>query len=106
MEIIGYFTSAYLLTGLWIAIQITCLAMISGLALGLVLALMRMSRNPAISGIAWLYIWIMRGTPILLQLIFIYDALPRLGIRLDPFSTAVIGFALNEAAFAAEFIRG
>ncbi|MGQ3292294.1 MAG: amino acid ABC transporter permease/ATP-binding protein, partial [Shinella sp.] len=65
-----------------------------------------MSKNPIISWIAWLYIWIMRGTPILLQLIFIFDALPRLGIRLDPFTTAVIGFAMNEAAFAAEFIRG
>ena len=106
MDILGYFSSAYLLTGLWIAIKITCLAMVSGLALGLVLALMRMSNNRVISGVAWLYIWIMRGTPILLQLIFIYDALPRMGIRLDPFTTAVIGFALNEAAFAAEFIRG
>lgn len=106
MEILNYLTSANLLTGLWIAIQITALAMVSGLALGLVIALMRMSKNPAISGIAWLYIWVMRGTPILLQLIFIFDALPRLGIRLDPFTTAVIGFALNEAAFAAEFIRG
>jgi polar amino acid transport system permease protein len=106
MEILGYVSSAYLLTGLLIAIQITCLAMVSGLALGLVLALMRMSRNKVVSGVAWGYIWVIRGTPLLLQLIFIYDALPRLGIRLDPFSTAVIGFALNEAAFAAEFIRG
>ena len=106
MAILEYFSSAYLLAGIWIAIQITCLAMVSGLALGLVLALMRMSRSRALSGTAWLYIWVMRGTPILLQLIFIYDALPRLGIRLDPFSTAVIGFALNEAAFSAEFIRG
>lgn len=106
MGILNYLTSANLLTGLWIAIQITTLAMISGLALGLVLALMRMSKNPIVSSTAWLYIWIMRGTPILLQLIFIFDALPRVGIRLDPFTTAVIGFALNEAAFAAEFIRG
>lgn len=106
MEFFGYFSSAYLLSGLWIAIEITCLAMVSGLALGLVLALMRMSPNKVLNGTAWVYIWILRGTPILLQLIFIYDALPRLGIRLDPFSTAVIGFALNEAAFAAEFIRG
>lgn len=106
MEIVKYLTSVNLLTGLWIAIKITALAMVCGLALGLALALMRMSKNPAISGVAWVYIWIMRGTPILLQLIFIFDALPRLGIRLDPFTTAVIGFALNEAAFAAEFIRG
>ena len=48
----------------------------------------------------------MRGTPLLLQLVFVFDALPRIGIKFDSFTTAVIGFALNEAAFAAEFIRG
>ncbi len=106
MGFLNYLTSSNLLTGLWIAIQITTLAMFAGLALGLVLALMRMSKNPIVSSTAWFYIWIMRGTPILLQLIFIFDALPRVGIRLDPFTTAVLGFALNEAAFAAEFIRG
>jgi polar amino acid transport system permease protein len=106
MDIISYITSGYLLAGLWLAIQITVLAMVAGLVLGLALALMRMSRNPIVNGVAWLYIWVMRGTPLLLQLIFIFDALPRLGIRLDSFTTAVIGFALNEAAFAAEFIRG
>lgn len=106
MEIVEYFSSSYLLTGLWIAIKITAVAMVAGLVLGLVLAMMRLSSIRAISGIAWVYIWIMRGTPILLQLIFIYDALPRFGIRLDPIPTAMIGFALNEAAFAAEFIRG
>ncbi|MFB8344577.1 amino acid ABC transporter permease/ATP-binding protein [Brucella cytisi] len=106
MDILNYLTSANLLAGLWLAIQITALAMVSGLALGLVLALMRISSNPIFNGVSWAYIWVMRGTPILLQLIFIFDALPRLGIRLDPFTTAVIGFALNEAAFAAEFIRG
>jgi polar amino acid transport system permease protein len=105
-DVFGYFTSSFLLVGLWIAVKITALAMIAGLFLGLLLALMRLSRFRVLSGAAWLYIWIIRGTPLLLQLIFIYDALPRLGIRLDPFTSAVIGFALNEAAFAAEFIRG
>lgn len=105
-DILGYVTGRFLLEGLLTAVVITLLAMVAGLALGLVLALMRLSRFGLISGVAWTYIWIMRGTPLLLQLIFIYDALPRLGIRLDPFTAAVIGFALNEAAFAAEFIRG
>jgi polar amino acid transport system permease protein len=106
MDILQYLSSNYLLTGLWIAIEITVVAMLAGLLLGLVLAMMRLSPIRAINGIAWVYIWVMRGTPILLQLIFIYDALPRIGIRLDPIPTAMIGFALNEAAFAAEFIRG
>ena len=106
MGILEYAFSSFLIEGLWIAVQITVIAMLAGLLLGLVLAVMRMSTNPLISGIAWFYIWVMRGTPLLLQLIFVFDALPRIGIRLDPFSTAVIAFALNEAAFAGEFIRG
>ena len=74
--------------------------------MGLGLALMRMSRLAPVRAIAWFYIWFVRGTPQLLQLVFIYDALPPLGITLDTFTTAVLGFALNEAAFSAEIIRG
>ena len=57
-------------------------------------------------GAGWFYIWFMRGTPLILQLVFLYDALPAVGIRLDSFTTAVLGFTLNEAAFCAEIIRG
>jgi polar amino acid transport system permease protein len=105
-EIFGYLSSSFLLEGAWIAVRITALAMVAGLLLGLLLALMRLSSFKPISSLAWFYIWVMRGTPLLLQLVFVYDALPRIGIKFDPFTTAVIGFALNEAAFAAEFIRG
>ena len=105
-DVIGYALSSFLLQGALIAVQITALAMVAGLLLGLVLALMRLSRFKAVSGLAWGYIWLVRGTPLLLQLVFIFDALPRVGIRLDSITTAVVGFALNEAAFAAEFIRG
>jgi polar amino acid transport system permease protein len=105
-DILGYALSSFLLEGAWIAIKITVLAMIGGLFFGLLLALMRLSRFKVVGGVAWTYIWLMRGTPLLLQLVFIFDALPRIGIRFDSVTTAVIGFALNEAAFAAEFIRG
>ena len=104
--ILGYALSSFLLQGAWVAIQITVFAMIGGLLFGLVLALMRLSHIKLLSLIAWTYIWLMRGTPLLLQLVFIFDALPRLGIRFDSITTAIIGFALNEAAFSAEFIRG
>ena len=77
-----------------------------GLFCGLILALMRLSKVRFISAIAWFYIWFMRGTPQLLQLVFIYDALPLIGIKFDTFTTAVIGFALNEAAFSGEILRG
>jgi polar amino acid transport system permease protein len=78
----------------------------AGVVLGLILALMRLSPIKPLSAIAWFYVWIIRGTPLLLQLVFIYDALPRFGIILSSIPTAIIGFALNEAAFSAEIIRG
>ena len=86
--------------------QISALAMVGGVFLGLGLALMRLSPHAPIRAAAWIYIWFVRGTPQLLQLVFLYDALPGIGIKLDTFTTAVIGFALNEAAFSAEIIRG
>jgi polar amino acid transport system permease protein len=105
-EMLGYVVNPFLLAGAWLAVEIAALAMLGGMAMGLGLALMRMSRLAPIRAIAWLYIWFVRGTPQLLQLVFIYDALPPLGITLDTFTTAVLGFALNEAAFSAEIIRG
>ena len=105
-EFLSYTTSKFLLEGAVVAIEITVVSMVIGLFLGLVLALMRLSNIWPLSALAWFYIWFMRGTPQLLQLVFIYDALPLVGLRFDTFTTAVIGFALNEAAFSGEIIRG
>jgi polar amino acid transport system permease protein len=102
----GFALSGFLLRGAWIAVRIAALAMVGGMLLGLVLALMRLSRLAPLRAIAWAYVWFVRGTPIILQLVFLYDALPPMGIRLDSFTTAVLGFTLNEAAFSAEIIRG
>jgi polar amino acid transport system permease protein len=104
--VLGYIVSPFLLQGALLAIEIAVLAMAAGLLLGLGLALLRLSRHSAIRGAAWFYIWFVRGTPLLLQLVFIYDVLPAVGIMFDTFTTAVLGFALNEAAFSAEIIRG
>jgi polar amino acid transport system permease protein len=106
MELLSYTVEPFLLEGALLALQIAALAMVGGMVLGLGLALMRLSRLSVVRGAAWLYVWFVRGTPQLLQLVFIYDALPPLGIKLDTFTTAVVGFALNEAAFSAEIIRG
>jgi polar amino acid transport system permease protein len=105
-EMLGYVVSPFLLQGAGLAVEIAALAMVGGMIMGLGLALLRISRLAPLRAIAWLYIWFVRGTPQLLQLVFIYDALPPLGITLDTFTTAVLGFALNEAAFSAEIIRG
>jgi polar amino acid transport system permease protein len=106
MEMLGYVTSSFLLDGAVTAIEIAGLAMAGGVVLGLLLALMRLSALAALRSAAWCYIWFIRGTPVILQLVFLYDALPVVGIRLDSFITAVVGFMLNEAAFCAEIIRG
>ena len=105
-ELLSYVVLPFLLEGALLAVQISALAMVGGVFLGLGLALMRLSPHAPIRAAAWVYIWFVRGTPQLLQLVFLYDALPGIGIKLDTFTTAVIGFALNEAAFSAEIIRG
>ena len=104
--LLHYATLPFLLVGALLAVEISALAMVGGVVLGLGLALMRLSSFAPIRMAAWIYIWFVRGTPQLLQLVFLYDALPGVGITLDTFITAVLGFALNEAAFSAEIIRG
>jgi polar amino acid transport system permease protein len=73
---------------------------------GLFAALGRISRIRFLSYICWLYIWIFRGTPLLLQLFFIYYGLPQLGITLKPFTAAALGLGINYSAYLAEIIRG
>ncbi|WP_456871864.1 MULTISPECIES: amino acid ABC transporter permease/ATP-binding protein [unclassified Geodermatophilus] len=92
--------------GAWVAVQIAALAMTGALVLGLLLALMRESKHAWLRWPAAFYVWFMRGTPLLLQLVFFYVMFPAIGVPLSSFWTAVIGFALNEAAFAGEIIRG
>jgi polar amino acid transport system permease protein len=105
-EFLGYVVEPFLWDGALLAVEIAALSMVGGVVLGFGLALLRLSPLRLLSAFAWTYIWFIRGTPQLLQLVFLYDALPSVGIRLDSFTTAVIGFALNEAAFSAEIIRG
>jgi polar amino acid transport system permease protein len=106
VEVLGFSLSDFLLQGALAALEIAVIAVAVGVVLGLGLALLRLSRLAPLRAAAWFYIWFMRGTPVLLQLVFLYDALPPIGIKLDSFTTAVLGFSLNEAAFCAEIIRG
>ena len=94
------------LSAAWTTLWISVVAQTLGVILGLFLALMRMSRNAVVRWLPVPFIWVMRGTPILLQLLFWYDVLPLIGIRTSAIATAIIGLALNEIAFMAEIIRG
>ncbi|WP_407701228.1 ABC transporter permease subunit [Williamsia sterculiae] len=86
-------------------IPLTAISFVVGLVIALVIALMRMSANPVASRFARLYISIIRGTPLLVQLFFIFFALPELGIVVNPFPSAVVAFSLNVGGYAAEIIR-
>jgi cystine transport system permease protein len=76
-----------------------------GLLLALLVALMRLSRNPVLSAIARSYISVIRGTPLLVQLFVIFYGLPSIGITISPWPSAIIAFSLNVGGYAAEVIR-
>lgn len=99
-------TLPILLKGCVTTIELTVITLIIGTVLGVLLALMRISKNKFFSLSSNFYIWIFRGTPMLLQLFFFYYGLPFAGIELSPFQAAVIGLGLNCAAYMAEIIRG
>ncbi|HEV8673933.1 MAG TPA: amino acid ABC transporter permease/ATP-binding protein, partial [Methylomirabilota bacterium] len=105
-EFFHYLTLPFLLEGAWLTVRIAATALAGGLVLGLGLALMRLSPSRLLSAPAGVYIWLVRGTPLLLQLVFLYDALPLVGIVMPAVTTAIIGFSLNDAAFTGEVIRG
>lgn len=94
-----------LLKGAVITIELTIFSLIISLAVGLAAAFARISHNFFIKKVAIIYISIIRGTPLLVQLMYIYFVLPELGIKLSAFSSALIGLALYEGAYLAEIFR-
>ena len=122
--IIGhYFLSSRVLHGLVATLELTMISMAIGIALGIVLAVMRLSPNPLVSGASWIYIWLFRGTPVLVQLLFwsyISALYPRFSVGvpfgpqffhfsansvITPFAAAILGLGLNEGAYMAEIVR-
>ena len=101
----SYLTNGLMLQGAWTTIWLSVISMILGLCLGVGAGMMKMYGNRALRWIAEFYIWLFRGTPVLIQLIIIYTGLPQLGIRLSVIESAIIGLALNEGAYLAEVIR-
>jgi cystine transport system permease protein len=76
-----------------------------GLLLALLVALLRLSRNPVLAAVARIYVSVIRGTPLLVQLFVIFYGLPSVGITIDPWPSAIIAFSLNVGGYAAEIIR-
>lgn len=86
-------------------IPVTLLSFALGLALALFVALMRISRVRVVSAIARLYISVIRGTPLLVQLFVIFYGLPSVGVTISPWPAAILAFSLNVGGYAAEIIR-
>ncbi len=87
-------------------VELTALAIVIGSVLGLFIALASISKNWVVRSLARFYTWLIRGTPLLLQLFVIYYGLPlQMGIKLSPFAAAVTGLSINSAAYIAEIIR-
>ena len=118
-----YFFNDRILLGVFNTLQLTVYSMAIGIILGVLLTIMRLSDNPVLSSVAWVFLWIFRGTPVYVQLAFwglvptIYQKI-QLGVPFGPsffhfdlqnlsfpFALAVIGLALNEAAYMAEIVR-
>lgn len=100
-----YLRLPYLIQGIVFTIEVTALGLLGGLGLGVLLAGMQLSRFRVLAGVARLYTVIFRGTPLILQLVFVYDALPHIGIKLSAIAAAGVALALNEAPFIAEILR-
>ncbi len=119
-----YFFDPVVISGLYVSLGLTVVAMAFGIVLGLLLAVARLSKDRLASSLASLFIWFFRGTPLLVQLIFWYNLstlFPTLSIGIpfgptfvswdtnsviSPMTAAIAGLALNEAAYMAEIIRG
>jgi len=97
-----------LLQGSGVTLQVFLITFVLAVPLGLALALIRISRFAVLSTLVNGYIWLMRGTPLMLQMLFIYFALPFIpviGVRLPDFPSAIVAFVLNYSAYFAEIFR-
>jgi polar amino acid transport system permease protein len=94
-----------LLEGAAMTIFLSVVAQVAGVLLGLIAALMRLSKNPLLNAISGFYIWLFRGTPLLVQLIVFATGLYEIGIHLELLQAALLALSINEGAYMAEIIR-
>lgn len=121
--VLKYILHPSILSGLWTTLKLTVAAMVLGVFLGILFAMLMISRDRLLSGFAAAYIWLFRGTPLLVQLIFWFNIsalYPHINVgfpggpylfsfsgnSITPFMAALLGLALHEAAYMAEIVRG
>ena len=94
-----------LLEGCVVTLQISFFALLLGMIFGIAGALCRISANRALNSLAFMYVWVIRGTPVMVQLFILYFGLPQLGIKLPSMVAGVLGLAINTGAYVTEIIR-
>src|SRR6201989_3058809 len=99
-----YLSLPYLIAGIWFTLSVTVLGLAGGLILGLALAAMQLSRFWMLAAFARGYTVIFRGTPLILQMVFAYDALPQIGLKLSAVGAAGLAPAANHAPLLAHMM--
>lgn len=94
-----------LLPGLTMTIPLTALSFALALIIAVAVALVQFAKIPVLTPLARFYIWVIRGTPLLVQLFVVFYGLPNVGVVLNPFPAAVLVFSINEGAYCAETVR-
>ena len=94
-----------LLPGLTMTIPLTAISFFNALVIAVITAMAVYARVPVLTQIIRAYIWIFRGTPLLVQLFVVFYGLPKVGVLINPFPAAVIVFSLNEGAYCSETVR-
>lgn len=94
-----------LLPGIRVTIPLTLVSFSLGLIIALLTAMVQVANIPVVKQIARIYVWIIRGTPLLVQLFVIFYGLPSVGIILDAIPSAIIVFSFNTGAYASETVR-
>ncbi|HEY4353468.1 MAG TPA: amino acid ABC transporter permease [Paraburkholderia sp.] len=106
LHLMGQSLWPLLYAGLVFTVPLTLISFALGLALAFIVALVRLFGPPWAVAIVRFYVWLIRGSPLLVQLFVIFYGLPNVGIVLDPLTAAIIGFSLNVGAYNSEVIRG
>lgn len=105
LEILADSFPKILIPGLTVTIPLTAISFSLAMVIAVAMALVQFARVPVLTQLCRFYIWVFRGTPLLVQLFTVFFGMPKMGIRIDPFPAAVIVFSLNEGAYCAETVR-
>src|SRR5579872_5616923 len=103
--IFEYLVSPEFVRGALMTLALTVCSLLFGVLVGLVIALLQETKTRIAQILTLVYLWLFRGTPVLFQIIFVYNVLPSFGIKFSAFVSGVLALSLNEGAYMAEILR-